>query len=282
MDVSSILQGVQEYLRYLQDDGVATVELPPDVMARLTPPAEAAPKPAPRSSAARRAPPGTEPPGVETQTEIPARSAPARKGSYVEGELRKITAAVSVCKKCPLHQSRSRAVPGQGSMTPKILFVGAAPDEADDLSGIAFSPESPAGAKLTEMIAAMGFSREEVFLGFVAKCRTPADRPAPRRDELQMCLSYLKGQVELLRPRVIVVLGARALQGMFPGIADSELAAFRGKWLSFEGVDTMPTFAPDLLLKDPTKKRTAWEDLKQVLLRLGLEIPTPAKRAKPE
>jgi DNA polymerase len=130
-----------------------------------------------------------------------------------------------------------------------------------------------AGQLLTRMIVAMGFSREQVFIANICKCRPPGNRP-PEPDEMEACLPFLRAQIAALRPKVIVALGGTALFGLLQvkGITKS-----RGTWMKYEDIDLMPTFHPSYLLRTPSAKHEVWADLQEVLKRLG-RTPPPAKK----
>jgi uracil-DNA glycosylase family 4 len=188
------------------------------------------------------------------------------------GGLDAIACEVRACTKCPLHKTRTNAVPGQGCTSPEIAFIGDAPDQDEDQQGLAFVGE--AGVLLTKMITGMGLTRDDVFIGSILKCRPPDDR-VPMPAEMTLCMSYLRAQLAILKPEVIVVLGSTATKSLL-GL-DTGTAGLRGKWSSFEGIDLMPTFHPDYLLRTPASKRDAWEDLKAVLAKLG-RTPPPVKK----
>ena len=155
------------------------------------------------------------------------------------------------------------------------MFVGEAPGEDEDLQGLAFVGR--AGQLLTKMIQAMGYTREEVFIGNILKCRPPENR-LPLPDEMETCLPYLRAQIAVLKPKVIVTLGATALRGLLKiDTSVTGITRLRGKWLSYEGVDLMPTLHPSYLLRTPSAKKDVWDDLKQVLHRIG-RTPPPVKK----
>jgi uracil-DNA glycosylase len=186
--------------------------------------------------------------------------------------LRRVAGEAAACTRCALHATRKQAVPGQGSSHPEVMFVGEAPGADEDEQGLAFV--GAAGQLLTQMIEAMGYGRSDVFIGNILKCRPPGNR-TPLPDEMEACAPFLKRQIRLLKPKVIVALGAvatRALLGLDIGITK-----LRGNWYAFEGIDLMPTYHPAYLLRTPTAKREAWEDLQAVLKRLG-RTPPPVKR----
>jgi len=130
-----------------------------------------------------------------------------------------------------------------------------------------------AGQLLTKMIAAMGFSREEVFIGNIVKCRPPENR-VPTPEEAAACIPFLHQQLALLKPRVIVTLGATALKYLL-GLENAAITKIRGTWQDYHGIPVMPTFHPAYLLRNPASKREAWSDLKAVLARIGRTPPPP-------
>jgi DNA polymerase len=125
------------------------------------------------------------------------------------------------------------------------------------------------------MIAAMGLTRDEVFIANIVKCRPPGNR-APQPEEAAACLPFLLDQIAILQPRVIITLGATALKYLI-GLDQASVTRMRGTWLTVRGIDLMPTFHPAFLLRQPARKREAWDDLKAVLARLG-RTPPPMPR----
>jgi uracil-DNA glycosylase len=192
--------------------------------------------------------------------------------SIAQGDngMQDLVRSIAACKACALHKDRKQAVPGQGNLHPEILFVGEAPGADEDEQGLAFVGR--AGQLLTKMIEAMGFSREEVFIANVNKCRPPNNRK-PLREEMDACLPFLRQQVAMLRPKVIVALGATAVEGLVPESVEQKISSLRGNWLSFEGIPLMPTYHPAYLLRNPSMKKPVWEDLQKVLHRLGRSVP---------
>ncbi len=182
-----------------------------------------------------------------------------------------IAIEILACSKCGLHKQRRRPVPGQGCPNPDILFVGEGPGHEEDEQGLAFV--GAAGQLLTKMITAMGYTREEVFIANVVKCRPPNNRP-PFPDEIEACLPYLKEQITLLRPKVIVALGATAVKGLLQ--TTQGITKLRGQWFAFEGIPLMATYHPAYLLRNPAAKKEVWQDLQEVLKRLGRKPPEPA------
>ncbi len=168
------------------------------------------------------------------------------------------------CRRCPLADTRHNVVFGEGNPQARLMFIGEGPGYDEDMQGRPFVGK--AGQLLNKMITAMQFSREEVYIANVVKCRPPGNR-VPTPDEAVACISYLKRQIELIRPEVIVLLGATAvnfLLGKREGIM-----RLRGKWLGYDGIPVMPTFHPAFLLRQESAKRDAWADLQQVMKIFG-------------
>lgn len=268
-DIARAFAALAQYVHYLKDEGVRQVEADPARLAAI----RAAVKRGP--AVARPAAPPARPMVRESLEGIAPKPAarPAAASGDVAAGLKRIAAAVAACEKCRLCQSRTNVVPGQGSLAPEIMFIGEGPGADEDAQGLAFVGR--AGQLLTDIIAAMGYTRDQVFIGNVVKCRPPDNR-TPLPDEMASCLPYLQEQIALLKPKVIVALGGTAVKGLFN---DSKIGItkIRGQWMSYEGIDVMPTFHPAYLLRDPRQKRPVWDDMKAVLARLG-RTP-PAKKA---
>jgi uracil-DNA glycosylase family 4 len=179
------------------------------------------------------------------------------------------------CTACGLHEGRTHTVFSRGDPLARLCFVGEGPGEQEDLSGLPFV--GPAGELLDRMIVAMGLSRDSVYVCNIVKCRPPGNR-TPERDEMAACMPFLHEQLALARPEVIVALGATALRGLC-GVTQGITAA-RGSWRAYKHIPVMPTFHPSYLLRDPhnrERRGQVWDDLKQVLGRLGLPVPAPAR-----
>lgn len=242
------LNSVAAHLQHLKEEGVQSVAADPDIVRRL----------------------GTTPTPVKANK--PSTPAPATESSPASGVaagLKGIASEVAVCTQCPLHKTRTRTVPGQGSTTPEIMFIGEGPGYDEDQQGLAFVGR--AGQLLTKIIEAMGLTRDQVFIGNIVKCRPPENRK-PLPDEMNACLPYLRTQIELLKPKIIVALGATAVQGLLQ-IETIGITKLRGQWMSYQGIDLMPTFHPAYLLRNPPAKKEVWEDMKAVLAKLGREPP---------
>ena len=191
-------------------------------------------------------------------------------------QLAAVQTRVSACLKCPnLASSRTQTVFGVGNADADLMFVGEAPGADEDAQGEPFVGR--AGQLLTKIIKAMGFAREEVYIANVLKCRpdTPGSSygnrpPTPR--EMQTCRPFLMEQIDIIQPKVIVALGAVAVEGLLGTRAP--MRELRGRWNSFSGTPLMVTYHPAYLLRNqsPSEKRKVWEDMMQVLERLEKPI----------
>ena len=171
--------------------------------------------------------------------------------------------AIQACEKCGLCRGIHHKVPGQGNGNADLMFIGEGPGAEEDLQGLAFV--GAAGQLLTRMIAAIGMTREQVYICNVVKCRPPQNRtPAP--EEAAACLPFLRAQFSLVRPRVIVLLGATAARAVLG--EQTRITRDRGAWTEKKGVWFMPTYHPAALLRDETKKRDAWHDFQAVKKKL--------------
>ncbi|MCX7886221.1 MAG: uracil-DNA glycosylase [Verrucomicrobiae bacterium] len=173
------------------------------------------------------------------------------------------------CRRCPeLARARQNVVFGAGNPRAELMFIGEAPGADEDAQGEPFVGK--AGQLLTRIIEAMGMRRSEVYIANVLKCRPPENR-TPLPDEIANCLPYLRQQIELIRPKVIVALGATALRALL-GLNVS-VTKMRGKWYVYEGIPIMATFHPAYLLRNEAAKRDVWQDMKAVLAKLGRSVP---------
>ena len=203
---------------------------------------------------------------------LPATAAARRDPAGAEG-LRVIREDLGDCRRCKLAPGRKKIVFGAGDPAAPLVFVGEAPGENEDRQGEPFV--GAAGELLTKMIAAMGFTREQVYICNIIKCRPPGNRN-PEPDEIAACEPFLVRQLGAIAPRVIVTLGKFAAQALLR--SDAPISALRGRWKRYQGVALMPTFHPAFLLRTPSAKREVWDDLKQVMTeldRLGVARNTP-------
>jgi len=171
--------------------------------------------------------------------------------------------AIKSCQGCALYAGCTQKVPGQGNRKAPLMLIGEGPGEVEDREGLAFV--GPAGQLLTRMLKAIGLEREQVFICNIVKCRPPHNRQ-PLPEEAEACKGFLRAQTALVRPRVILLLGATAARNTLGD--EIRITRDRGKWFERKGVWMMPTYHPSALLRDPGKKREAWEDLKRVRAKL--------------
>jgi DNA polymerase len=231
-----------EHLRFFEELGVTGVSRDASWRRRVEPtaPPELA------------APPGTSDPSALVQPLTFARSADA---------LLAIREDLGDCVRCKLHaQGRKQIVFGVGNPSAELMFVGEAPGADEDEQGIPFVGR--AGQLLTKMIEGMGFSRDEVYIANVLKCRPPGNRD-PHPDEVESCEPFLFRQIASIQPRVIVALGAFAARTLLK--TQEPISRLRGRVYDYRGVKLIPTFHPSFLLRSPGYKREAWEDLKKAL-----------------
>ena len=175
------------------------------------------------------------------------------------------------CTRCKLHaQGRRQVVFGVGHPNAELMFVGEAPGADEDVQGIPFVGR--AGQLLTKMIEAMGYTRDQVYIANVIKCRPPGNRN-PEPDEISTCEPFLFQQIATVQPKVIVALGAFAARTLLE--TDHPISRLRGRLYEYRGAQLIPTFHPSFLLRSPGYKRDAWDDLKKALTVLGRDIPGP-------
>jgi len=172
------------------------------------------------------------------------------------------------CTRCALHKGRHTIVFGDGSPTARLMFVGEGPGADEDAQGIPFVGR--AGQLLNNMIAAMGLKREEVYIANVVKCRPPGNR-TPEPVEANTCSPFLFRQIDVVRPQVLVALGATAATYLLG--QRQPLAGLRGRVHAFRGTQLVVTYHPAFLLRDPRQKKEAWADLQIAMKELGLKPP---------
>ena len=172
------------------------------------------------------------------------------------------------CTRCGLHKGRNQLVFGVGNPNADIMFVGEGPGADEDAQGEPFVGR--AGQLLNNMIVAMGTTREDVYIANIVKCRPPGNR-APEKDEAETCSPFLMQQIDVVKPKVIVALGATAAKNLL-ALNDSMLN-MRGRWYDFRGTKLVVTYHPAYLLRDPRQKKETWKDLQMVMKFLGLNPP---------
>ena len=173
------------------------------------------------------------------------------------------------CTRCKLHPHRTNIVFGVGNINPDLMFVGEGPGADEDAQGEPFVGR--AGQLLNNMITAMGIRREDVYIANVVKCRPPGNR-TPEKDESDTCGPFLLRQIDVIRPKAIVALGATAAKCLLA--FNDSLGNLRGRWYDYKGMKLAVTYHPAYLLRDPARKKDTWQDLQMVMKYLGLK---PAK-----
>ena len=212
-------------------------------------------------------------PASAKKRETPAEpiQAPGSKASKRDENFEQIEAELNRaggCKACKLCQGRNRIVFGVGTPKTRLVFVGEAPGEQEDLQGVPFVGR--AGQLLDKMIEAMGLSRDQIYICNVVKCRPPENRN-PEPDEIAACSGYLHRQLDVIRPEVIVTLGKFASQTLLQ--SETPISQLRGNFHEYRGAKLMPTFHPAYLLRNPSSKKECWSDLQQVARELKIQIP---------
>ncbi len=186
--------------------------------------------------------------------------------------LQEIREDIGDCTRCKLHTlGRRQIVFGVGNPHADLMFVGEAPGADEDVQGVPFVGR--AGQLLTKMIEAMGFTREQVYIANVIKCRPPENRN-PEPDEVERCEPFLFKQIESIQPKVIVALGAFAAKTLLK--TQDPISRLRGRAYEYHGATLIPTFHPSFLLRSPNQKKYAWDDLKKAMTLLDREPPSVA------
>ena len=180
--------------------------------------------------------------------------------------LQAIRDEIGDCTRCALHKGRHSIVFADGSPTARLMFVGEGPGADEDAQGLPFVGR--AGQLLNNMISAMGLKREEVYIANVVKCRPPGNR-TPEPEEANTCTPFLFRQIDVVRPQVLVALGATAATYLLG--ARQPLAGLRGRVHAFRGMSLIVTYHPAFLLRDPRQKKEAWADLQIAMKELGLK-----------
>ena len=170
--------------------------------------------------------------------------------------------AINNCNKCKLCKNRKNIVFGVGNENAKIMFIGEGPGADEDLKGIPFVGK--AGKLMDKAFLALGIKKEDVYIANIVKCRPPNNRD-PEPDEVVECINYLRNQVIIIKPKIIVLLGRVALNNVLG--QEYKITASRGKWIEKKGILYMPTWHPAALFRDENKKIDFIKDLKQVIKR---------------
>jgi uracil-DNA glycosylase family 4 len=193
-------------------------------------------------------------------SEFKSQKPAARKGSSKEQQLRELREEMGDCTRCRLGKSRTHLVFGVGNPDARLMFIGEAPGRDEDLQGEPFVGR--AGQLLTKIIEAMGYKRSDVYITNILKSRPPENRN-PEPDEIEICLPFLKRQIEIIKPRAIVCLGKFAAQTVLN--TGAPISSLRGRMGEYEGIPVMPTYHPAYLLRNPDAKKQVWEDVQKVM-----------------
>ncbi len=186
--------------------------------------------------------------------------------------LERIREDLGECMRCRLHKQRNKIVFGAGNPRAELVFVGEGPGHDEDVQGLPFVGR--AGKLLTQMIEAMGLTREQVYICNVVKCRPPENRK-PEDDEVATCSPYLYRQLDVIAPKAIVCLGGTAAQELLK--TKDSISRYRGTWFDFRNTKLLATYHPAYLLRNPNAKGEVWKDLQKVMALLGLQ-PKKASR----
>jgi uracil-DNA glycosylase family 4 len=220
---------------------------------------------------------GFDPPPVQARKARTGKEA-GESGSFQERgargaeTLEALQEFIGDCKRCKLHLGRKNLVFGEGNPRARLVFVGEGPGRDEDIAGKPFVGE--AGRLLTRIIEnGMGLQRGDVYICNVVKCRPPRNRD-PEKDEVETCLPFLEQQIRIIGPEVICTLGRVAAQTLLGD--EFKITRDRGTWRSYKGIPLMPTFHPAYLLRNPAAKRAVWEDVQEIMQRLGMEVKTNA------
>jgi DNA polymerase len=253
-DLHELVKQTKKQLLHLQSLGVEGIQLPEvhAPVAKKVPAPTSAPKMSPRVETSSKP--------TSTVVEKLFELAPAGEKLQVSNEtFEDIHNDIGNCTRCALHQGRTNICHTEGNRKARLMFVGEAPGADEDAQARPFVGR--AGQLLTKIIEAIGLKREEVLIGNVNRCRPPGNR-APMPDEAAMCKPFLLREIAVARPEVIVVMGNTAMKNLLD--TREGITRLRGIFQDYKGIKVMPTFHPAYLLRDPSKKRETWEDLKKV------------------
>ena len=174
-------------------------------------------------------------------------------------KLEEVENEVRNCNKCRLCLNRTKSVFGNGNPSADVMFIGEGPGADEDVEGEPFVGK--AGKLMNQAFIGLGISREKIYIANIVKCRPPNNR-TPLKEEANACLNYLRNQVMIIKPKIIVLLGNTALKNILG--AEYEITSLRGKWIEKKGIKYMLTFHPAALLRDESKKIDFWNDLELV------------------
>jgi DNA polymerase len=287
-DLAELLKQTREYARYFGELGIETVaveKVQTDRTAKVVSAATSLrtdPRQKPGSASSSSSVATTQPTTLFARTPAmrPTAGSP-QEALFGELTLTNVTLAASTetlsdiwrdigeCTRCGLCEGRTQVVNTHGNPKARLMFVGEAPGADEDAQGRPFVGR--AGQLLTKMIEAMGMKREEVIIGNVNRCRPPGNRQ-PTLEEAAICRPFLFREIAAVRPEVIVVMGNTALRNLLE--IKAGISSVRGRFQDYHGIKVMPTFHPAYLLRDPSKKRETWDDLKKVIEHLNATPPS--------
>lgn len=179
--------------------------------------------------------------------------------SLKDAKLKDLQEEVLNCQLCPLRKSCQQVIFGAGNTDGSLMLVGEGPGAQEDLEGIPFVGR--AGQLLDKILAAINLKRSDVYITNIVKCRPPGNRK-PSTEEIAYCMPWLKKEIEFIKPALIVLLGATALQALID--PNGKITKMRGQTICKDGYNYMPTFHPAALLRDPRKKIDTWEDFQKI------------------
>lgn len=260
-ELQELISATQEHFRYIMELGVESIEFVnrSPLPQRITPPARRTTTGFPHTTRPTQSSSVSLIPDSRPESLFGDLAPPAATLTRSTESFETIRADVGDCTRCPLHQGRTNVVHTEGNRKARLMFVGEAPGADEDVQARPFVGK--AGQLLTKIIDAIGFKREEVLIGNVNRCRPPANR-APTTEEAATCRPFLLREIAVVQPQVIVVLGNTAIKNLLE--TKEGVTKLRGKFHDYKGIKVMPTFHPAYLLRDPSKKRETWEDLKMV------------------
>ncbi len=183
--------------------------------------------------------------------------------------LLELTQMVKTCQKCSFCHGSNYRLSGIGNSNAKLMFIGDSPEIDDDNTGSLLS--GPAGKLLTEIIKAMTFTPDKVYITNIVKCYSHGKQLVNEKENVSLCIPYLRREIELVKPQVIVLLGPSPLKYMFD---KGPIGKYRGQWFSYKSIDYIATYNPSYLLRIPKAKRDVWNDMKQVMKKLGIDWRT--------
>jgi DNA polymerase len=282
-----LLNATIQHLEELKARGRRFVSVSPDALAALhrapqKRPSQSSPPPPPKAVAHAPAKvqstntKSAERDPIEEPAQTPAAATSTLGPQAKAAAFAELRERALACMKCAnLVSSRKHVVFGVGNINAELMFIGEAPGADEDEQGEPFVGK--AGQLLTKMIQTMGLSRETVYIANILKCRpdTPgqsAGNRKPTPEEMQTCIPYLHEQIDLIGPKVIVALGATAVEGLLGKTIG--ISRLRGQWRTYRGIPLMPTYHPAYLLRNQalSEKRRVWEDMLQVMQKLGMSL----------